>query len=166
MELVKAPSPWLELKVLEFEFDDLDAKSISEEMIRVMQDEGGIGLSANQVALNAQIFVMKPYLLEDKSPLTIINPVIESVTINNEISPEGCLSHPELYLKVSRPKGITAKYLDIDAKECTIELYDLDARCFLHEYDHLQGIEFTSRVSKLKLDMAKKKANKRIKKNG
>ena len=166
MELVKAPSPWLELKVLEFEFDDLDVKSISEEMIRVMQDEGGIGLSANQVALNAQIFVMKPYLLEDKSPLTIINPVIESVTINNEISPEGCLSHPELYLKVSRPKGITAKYLDIDAKECTIELYDLDARCFLHEYDHLQGIEFTSRVSKLKLDMAKKKANKRIKKNG
>jgi len=67
---------------------------------------------------------------------------------------------------MSRPKGITAKYLDIDAKECTIELYDLDARCFLHEYDHLQGIEFTSRVSKLKLDMAKKKANKRIKKNG
>ena len=57
MELVKAPSPWLELKVSEFKFDDLDAKSISEEMIRVMQDEGGIGLSANQVALNAQIFV-------------------------------------------------------------------------------------------------------------
>lgn len=166
MELVKAPSSWLELKVLEFDFDDLDAKLVSEEMIRVMQDEGGIGLSANQVALNAQIFVMKPYLLEDKSPLTIINPVIESVTINNEVGPEGCLSHPELYLKVSRPKGITAKYLDIDAKECTIELYDLDARCFLHEYDHLQGIEFTSRVSKLKLDMAKKKANKRIKKNG
>ena len=63
----------------------------------------------------------------------------------------------DLFLSVKRPRGIVVKYLDIFAKECTIELYDIDARCFLHEYDHLQGIEFTDRVSKLKLDRAKKK---------
>jgi peptide deformylase len=74
--------------------------------------------------------------------------------------PEGCLSHPDLFLTVKRPRGIVAKYLDINAKECTIELYDIDARCFLHEYDHLNGIEFTDRVSKLKLDRAKKKRQK------
>jgi peptide deformylase len=125
-----------------------------------MTSEGGIGLSANQVNLNAQIFVMKPHLLEDKTPLIVINPQLESVTINSEEMPEGCLSHTNLFLKVKRPRGIVAKYLDINAKECTIELYDIDARCFLHEYDHLQGIEFTDRVSRLKLDMARKKQKK------
>ena len=66
MQLVKSPDPWLEKKVDEFDFESLDAKAISDEMISIMTEEGGIGLSANQVALNAQIFVMKPYLLEDK----------------------------------------------------------------------------------------------------
>jgi peptide deformylase len=160
MRLVKSPDPWLEKKVEPFDFEKLDAKAISEEMIELMLAEGGIGLSANQVALDAQIFVMKPHLLEDNSPLVIINPVLTSVTVNYEDLPEGCLSHPGLYLKVKRPRGLIAKYLDINAKECTIELYDIDARCFLHEWDHLQGVEFTDRVSKLKLDMAKKKQKK------
>ena len=166
MKLVKSPDPWLEKIVQPFDFDVLDAKSISKEMTELMLKEGGIGLSANQVALDAQIFVMKPILLEDKSPLTIINPIIEQVTQDVELMPEGCLSHPDLFLTVKRPKGLVARYLDINAKECTIELYDIDARCFLHEYDHLQGIEFTDRVSRVKLDMAKKKAIKRKKKHG
>jgi peptide deformylase len=160
MHLIKSPNPWLEKEVKDFDFENLDAKSISEEMIELMTQEGGIGLSANQVALDARIFVMKPHLLEDKSPLVVINPHLESVTINYENLPEGCLSHPNLFLSVKRPRGLIAKYLDITAKECTIELYDIDARCFLHEYDHLQGIEFTDRVSKLKLDRANKKRYK------
>ena len=129
-------------------------------MIDLMSNADGIGLSANQVGLDAQIFVMKPHLLENKEPFALINPQLESVTVNYEEMPEGCLSHPDLYLKVKRPRGVIAKYLDTDAKECKIELYDIDARCFLHEFDHLQGIEFTDRVSRLKLDMAKKKQRK------
>lgn len=160
MQLIKSPNPWLDKEVKDFDFENLDAKSVSEEMIELMTQEGGIGLSANQVALDARIFVMKPHLLEDKSPLVVINPHLESVTINYENLPEGCLSHPNLFLSVKRPRGLIAKYLDITAKECTIELYDIDARCFLHEYDHLQGIEFTNRVSKLKLDRANKKRYK------
>ena len=160
MQLIKSPNDFLDKKVKEFDFDSLDAKSISEEMIEIMLREGGIGLSANQVELDAQIFVMKPHLLKDKSPLVIINPHLESVTVNYEDLPEGCLSHPDLFLTVKRPRGLIAKYVDITAKECTIELYDIDARCFLHEYDHLQGIEFTDRVSKLKLDRALKKRQK------
>ena len=160
MQLIKSPNPWLDKEVKDFDFENLDAKSISEEMIELMMQEGGIGLSANQVALDARIFVMKPHLLEDKSQLVVINPHLESVTINYENLPEGCLSHPNLFLSVKRPRGLIAKYLDITAKECTIELYDIDARCFLHEYDHLQGIEFTDRVSKLKLDRATKKRYK------
>ena len=76
---------------------------------------------------------------------------------------EGCLSHLGLLLNIRRPKTLVAKFLDIDAKECIIEFSGIDARCFLHEYDHLQGIEFTDRVSKLKLNMAKKKQRKLIK---
>ena len=166
MQLVKSPNEWLQKVVKPFDFDNLDAETISKEMVSIMFNEGGIGLSANQVALDAQIFVMKPILLEDKTPLTIINPVIVQVTQDVELMPEGCLSHPGLFMSVKRPKGLVAQYLDIFANECTIELYDIDARCFLHEYDHLQGIEFTDRVSKIKLDMAKKKAKKRNKKHG
>ena len=160
MELVKSPNPWLDKKVKPFDFNTLDAPSIAKEMLELMEIEGGIGLSANQVALDAQIFVTKPYLANNTEPLVFINPEIVSITEEADTMPEGCLSHPELFLKVKRPKGVVAKYLDIYAKERTIELYDIDARCFLHEYDHLQGIEFTDRVSKLKLDLARKKQTK------
>ena len=160
LTIIKSPDPWLEKKVKPFDFETLDAKELSSAMIELMIKEHGIGLSANQVGIDAQIFVMKPHLLENREPFALINPELESVTVNYEDLPEGCLSHPDLYLKVKRPRGIIAKYLDTDAKECKIELYDIDARCFLHEFDHLQGIEFTDRVSRLKLDMAKKKQRK------
>lgn len=164
MRLVKSPDPWLEKIVKPFDFSTLDAQTIALDMIQLMSEEGGIGLSANQVGLDAQIFVMKPHLLEDNKVITVINPQILEVTKETDTMPEGCLSHPDLYLTVKRPKGLVAKYLDINEKECTIELYDLDARCFLHEFDHLNGIEFTDRVSKLKLNLAKKKQSKARKK--
>jgi len=160
MKLLKSPNKWLQKEVEPFDFDKYNAEEVSQSMIALMAQEGGIGLSANQVGLNARIFVMKPHLLEDNSPLTVINPTIDKVSINQETMPEGCLSHPDLFLKVTRPKGLVVKFLDIDAKECIMELYDLDARCLLHEYDHLAGIEFTNRVSRLKLDMARKKQTK------
>lgn len=161
-----SPNAWLEKKVDPFDFDNLDASKIANDMIFTMLNAGGIGLAANQVGLNAQIFVMKPYLLKDKSPLVIINPVLEAVSVNMLTEIEGCLSHPGLFLKIKRPRGVVANYLDINGKECNIELFDFDARCFLHEYDHLQGIEFTDRVSKLKLNMAKKKQQKKEKTYG
>jgi len=102
-------------------------------------------------------------LLEDKTPFAVFNPIIQSVTLNNELGPEGCLSHPDLYLEVRRPKGIVVKFLDEKQNDVILELYDIDARCFLHEYDHLHGIEFTSRVSRLRLDRARKKRLKKYK---
>lgn len=161
MELILAPDPWLDKTVSPFDYDKLDAASIADSMLEIMTSNDGMGLAANQVGLDAQIFVMKPYLLEDNTPFAVINPVIVQVTSDFETMPEGCLSHPGLILNVKRPKGLVAKYLDITGKECNIELYDIDARCFLHEYDHLNGIEFTDRVSKLKLNMARKKLQKK-----
>ena len=100
---------------------------------------------------------------EVKKPFAVINPVILEVSDSTVLGPEGCLSYPGLVLNVKRPTKLVVQFLDIDAKECILELSDIDARCFLHEYDHLHGINFTDRVSKLKLDMAKKKQKKLIK---
>jgi peptide deformylase len=129
-----------------------------------MMAKNGLGLAANQVELDAQIFVMRPIENEAVTkPFAVINPVIMKVDSDTVLGKEGCLSHLGLLLNIRRPKTLVAKFLDIDAKECILEFSGIDARCFLHEYDHLQGIEFTDRVSKLKLDMAKKKQKKLIK---
>jgi len=164
MELVKSPNPWLSKKVKDFDFDTLDPIQVSGEMCRIMMSNNGIGLAANQVALDARIFVMRP--LESKDvlkPFAVINPIIREVSDNLIRAKEGCLSHTGLYLDVARPSSLVAQFLDLDAKECIIELTGIDARCFLHEYDHLEGIEYTDRVSKLKLDIAKKRQDKLLK---
>lgn len=165
MQLLYSPNPFLEKKVQPFDFDKLDAKSIAEEMIEIMYKHDGIGLSANQVGLDAQIFVMRPLELSGiTEPFAVINPKIHGVSDDLEERTEGCLSHPNLGLKVSRPKTLIAEFLDIEGKTAIINFTGIDARCFLHEYDHLQGIEFIDRVSKLKLNMAKKKQLKLMRK--
>ena len=167
MKLIYHPNEWLEKKVAPFDFEKHDAKKVEADMISIMEKNQGVGLSANQVELDAQIFIIKPTGLkdhEDGKPIALINPKIEAVTEDMELGVEGCLSYPGLYLKVNRPKGLVVEYLDLDKKECKIELLGWNARIFGHEYDHLYGINFTDRVSKLRLEMAKKKQKKLFKK--
>tara|TARA_Y100000389_G_scaffold198481_1_gene235067 strand:+ start:144 stop:647 length:504 start_codon:yes stop_codon:yes gene_type:complete len=161
MELVKSPNAWLEKQVKPFDFDELDAKQVSGQMASIMLAKNGIGLAANQVGLDAQIFVMRPIEhAEVTKPFAVINPQIVEISEEVVLGKEGCLSHIGLMLNIKRPSKLVAQFLDIEAKECILEFSGIDARCFLHEYDHLQGIEFTERVSKLKLNMAKKKQQK------
>ena len=164
MKLIKSPNEFLSKVAEPFDFDSMDAKQVSGEMCQVMMAKNGIGLAANQVGVDAQIFVMRPTQhAEVTKPFAVINPVILEVSNEIEEGKEGCLSHIGLILNISRPKSLVTQFLDIDGKECILELSGIDARCFLHEYDHLQGIEFTSRTSRLKLSMAKKKQRKLIK---
>ena len=158
MKLIKAPDEFLEKQVKEFDFSNMDPAEISKNMIDTMHKYKGIGLAANQVGVDAQIFVMG-----EKDPMTVINPIITEVGTEKVEMEEGCLSFPGLYMKVSRPSVVSVQYLDIEQKECIIKLEGFHARVFLHEYDHLQGITFDQRVSKLRLDMAKKKQEKLIK---
>lgn len=158
MKLIKAPDEFLEKQVKEFDFNTMDAEKISAEMFEVMQKYKGVGLAANQVGLDAQIFIMG-----EEKPMTIINPVITEVSTNQVEMTEGCLSFPGLFMNVKRPDTVGVKYLDTQQKECIIKLEGFHARVFLHEYDHLQGITFDQRVSKMRLDMAKKKQKKLIK---
>jgi len=160
MKLVYHPNEWLDKQVAPFDFEKLDAKQIEKDMIKIMEDNQGVGLSANQVGLDAQIFVMKP---EGKDAFAVINPKVEAVSEQIIEGEEGCLSFPGLYVKVKRAAALVASYVDSSNKECKIEFKGWEARIFQHEFDHLNGINYIDRVSKLRLDMAKKKQQKLMK---
>lgn len=163
MKLVTAPNTMLENKVNRFDLENMHPAPIALDMIDLMEKEGGLGLSANQVGFNGQIFVMKTLLNKQYgSPLVVINPIITGLSKEIESGVEGCLSHPGLILKVRRPIScmvqfdtLTSDYKNVIHVEAKFD--DIDARIFLHEYDHLYGIQFIDRVSKLKLQMAEKK---------
>lgn len=165
MKLVLAPDVQLETPVVPFDFENLNPHAIAEEMIELMLREGGLGLAANQVGLNAQVFVMKP-ILEKTGPFAVFNPIIAGLSKETELGPEGCLSHPGLFLKVKRPISCIVEFLDVNQEKKRLKLNDIDARIFLHEYDHLYGIQYIDRVSKLKYKFAEKKRLKKEKMNG
>lgn len=170
MNLITAPDTMLENKVERFDLTNIHPAPIALDMIDLMKKEGGLGLSANQVGFNGQIFVMKTLLNKQYGdPLVVINPIITGLSKELESSVEGCLSHPGLLLKVRRPISCTVEFdtLTSDYKNVIhvdVKFDDIDARIFLHEYDHLYGIQFIDRVSKLKLNMAEKKRSKQQRK--
>ena len=126
---------------------DIDDKTIGiiADMFETMRNANGIGLAANQIGLNKQIFVVDISPVEDYEkykPLAMINPKIISKSDETNSIEEGCLSIPELRDEVMRPKGISVSYFDVNMKEHTIEADELFARVIQHEHDHLQGVLF------------------------
>lgn len=168
MNLVLAPDVMLENPVQRFDVGQMHPAPIALDMIDLMKQQHGLGLSANQVGLNAQIFVMKPVLNKQHGDVTVvINPIIKGLSKETEQGPEGCLSHPGLILKVKRPISCVVEFDTLtpdmrDVIHVEAKYDDIDARIFLHEYDHLHGIQFIDRVSKLKLKMAEKKRRKKV----
>jgi peptide deformylase len=170
MELVLAPDGRLETKLERFDFELMHPAPVAVDMIELMQKHSGLGLSANQVGFPMQIFVMKALLNKKHGdPVIVMNPIIKGLSEEIEAGVEGCLSHPDLILKVRRPVSVMVEFdtLTSDMKDVIhieAKYDDIDARIFLHEYDHLYGIQFIDRVSKLKLNMAEKKRRKKGKK--
>jgi len=159
MNLVYYPNPILDIELADVNVQDpgFDPVKLKEDMVNLMVKNKGLGLSACQVGLNYKLFVM------GESPSTsmmVINPEILEESFEEEIEFEGCLSFPGVFIKVPRAKFITAKWLDenFETHQGTIEGYG--ARCFLHEYDHLHGVVYKSKVSRLKWDRAVKKKEK------
>lgn len=148
--LKKTAEPW------DFK-NHVNAAVVERELLELMNASKAIGLAANQVGLLRRVFVMK---LTDGREIGCFNPWIMFGNNDNVEGEEGCLSFPNLWLKVSRNNAITAAYLDSGGKQCIIELVGIDARCFQHELDHLNGVTFTEYVSTLKLQMARKKQRK------
>ena len=169
MELILAPDGRLETQLERYRLNELHPAPFAMDMIALMEKHHGLGLSANQVGFPWQIFVMRPVLNKRHgSPLVVINPIIKGLSEEIEEGIEGCLSHPELTLKVRRPIScmvefdtLTNNFKDVIHIEAKFD--DIDARIFLHEYDHLFGIQFIDRVSKLKLEMAEKRRLKKQK---
>ena len=141
--------------------EDLNRKELKENLIETMQNFTGIGLSANQCGIMERAFVMYSDV-KKKEIIACFNPNIVAVSPKKTLMDEGCLTFPGLWLKVSRPESIEVEYEDVHGKKTKVFMYGLEARVFLHEYDHMEGKNFTDGVSKLKLDLAKKKQKKAL----
>lgn len=157
LNLRKEGDPLLTQKLEDFDFSSgIDTSELERIMIAIMENEYGMGISANQVGFDRRVIVVQP---KGQSAFAMFNPKIVD-TKNERVDEEGCLSFPGLFLKINRPETVTVEYLDKDAKSCTITLSGMDAKCVQHEIDHLDGVVFINRVSKLKLDLARKRQRK------
>lgn len=161
MQLIHYPHHLLYEPIPEFNFENnkIDTKLLEKNMLEIMFKENGIGLAANQVGLSYRMFVMghkdNPHLGK-----AFFNPQIISIQDTIELE-EGCLSFPNIFVKIKRPKKILAKWQNTEGlwEESFFEGYD--CRCFLHEYDHLEGIVFKDRISSLKWNQSLKRLHKR-----
>ena len=130
-------------------------------MILLMRTENGVGLSAIQVGYPFRIFIMDTSSMNGKVVGKIfVNPeIVEAAT---EILPynEGCLSFPGLFAVVKRPAWVKVKARDDNFEEFELTLDGIDAVCFQHELDHLNGITFYDHLSQVKKEWLKKKMKK------
>ena len=124
---------------------NLDRHHLSRVLIDNMIYHNGIGISANQIGIWERAFAMVRDI-ENNEVMVCFNPrIIKSYSEEVEME-EGCLSYPELFLKVKRPDKIVVKYEDEDKKTHKMKLQGLASRVFQHEYDHMEGIDFTQRT--------------------
>lgn len=137
---------------------DGEIADLGREMLKIMFEHNGIGLAAPQIGLNKRVFVMG----NPSQSYICVNPEVISGT-GSVKQQEGCLSFPGLWLHVNRHETVQVKYQDIIGKEHIKEFNGIVARVFQHEYDHLNGLCFVNKVSKLSLDLAFKRRKKFLK---
>lgn len=131
------------------------------EMIPVMYDDDGIGLTANQVGKDKRLFVIGKDAFEDgRSDSAFINAEILASSDEEVGYEEGCLSVPGIRETVSRPAEIKVKYQDMLGNEHEETFGGFAARVFQHEYDHSNGLFFVDRISPIRRSLIKKKLKK------
>ena len=124
---------------------NLDRNFLSKTLIENMIHYNGIGISANQIGIWERAFAMVRDL-ENNEVMVCFNPrIVKSYSEEVEME-EGCLSYPDLFLKIKRPDKIVVKYEDENKKTHKMKLQGLASRVFQHEYDHMEGIDFTQRT--------------------
>jgi peptide deformylase len=162
MEFKLGPQETLTRPSVEWNFEtDKDAELLEQALIDFMIENRGIGLAANQVGLDKRVFVIgSNNILGFPKPFAVFNPKIIEVSQEQCLDKEGCLSFPDLWLTVKRPEWIIAQYQDSTGNLHEVKMDGYIARCFQHEYDHLDGICFVDKVSQMKLQLAMKKLRK------
>ena len=133
---------------------DLEWDKISALMHRTMISANGIGLAANQVNVGLRMFVL------NHDAKTFINPQIIEQSDETQIQEEGCLSFPNLFFTVTRPKSILVSWHDEHLKKQVDRFEGIWAQCIQHEIDHLNGVLFVDYASKFKLNRAREKQKK------
>lgn len=157
LKILAFHDPLLNTKPADFDFEKLGgvahdfANLLAEKMIEL----GGVGLSANQVGFDARVFVFG----NEAEWKVMFNPQIIAVSERMLRMPEQCLSYPLLTLNLRRPRTIQVMFQDADGVSHTKEYTDIAARIILHEYDHMEGANFTYHTTPyiLKKELAKLK---------
>ena len=159
MQIIKFPDPILFERMPDFDFSNpiMDPKKLEKDMIETMFAYDGIGLSANQVGIRTRVFVMG-HKMNPESAQAFFNPIIVGNTETLEDLEEGCLSFPGVYVNIKRPSKIITKWQNSNGDWEQGEFDGYNCKCFLHEFDHLEGITYKDRVSQLKWALSVKKS--------
>jgi peptide deformylase len=120
---------------------DFQTEKLGREMLHLMRQENGIGLAAPQIGISKRVFVMDVHGRER----VCFNPEIVSASDVLSEFPEGCLSFPGEQCTIKRPDTIVVRYQDYRGDWVDDEMVGLEARCFQHELDHLNGITMWDR---------------------
>ncbi len=154
-ELVEEAAQVLRNPTEKFDFDNpqTDPKELQAGLVETMEKYGGLGLSANQVGIDLSVFVMRT---QDEGIVAFFNPEITQISKETEMMKEGCLSFPDIYIMLKRPKVVVMDYQTVEGEQRSIKLEGLGARCVQHEIDHLNGVIFLQRASQLKIERALK----------
>ena len=162
-EVVKWPEPVLARKgaaVTEF---GPELKALVDEMFESMYAAQGIGLAAPQIAISQRIAVVDlSFNKENKDKIALVNPQILEMT-GKQVEEEGCLSLPDIREKVPRAMHVKVRAQDVTGQWFEVEGDELLARALQHEIDHLDGVLFIDRISRLKRELVVRKIKKMMK---
>ena len=136
-------------------------RKLMDDMLETMYAANGIGLAAIQIGIPKRIIVMDISKDGKKNPMYFVNPKIKNKDKEKTTYEEGCLSVPNYFAEVDRPKYCEVEYLDYNGESKVLKANGLLATCIQHEMDHLEGILFIDYLSKLKKTMIVKKLSKR-----
>ena len=161
-KIITEPNKILRQKSLPVNNVSIEEKRLMDDMLDTMYDANGIGLAAIQIGVPKRIIVMDISKNEEKNnPMYFVNPIIKNKNTETSTYEEGCLSVPNFFAEVDRPKKCDVEYLDYDGKKKILNAEGLLATCIQHEMDHLEGILFIDYLSKLKKTMIVKKLSKK-----
>jgi len=164
-DILIIPDKRLRLKSEAVKAVDKLLRALVNDMFETMYAAPGIGLAAVQIGVPRRVITIDLAKKDEpKEPQVFINPEVIWASDEKATYEEGCLSIPEYYEEVERPKAVKVKFLDLDLKPREIEAEGLLATCLQHEIDHINGVLFIDHISKLKRDMVMKKFKKAAKK--
>ena len=136
-------------------------KKLINDLFETMYNSNGIGLAAVQVGVLRRILVIDVSKKDEKKePLSFINPIIKKISDETSVYEEGCLSIPDTFIEIERPKICEVEYIDINGKIQNLKCDGLLSTCLQHEINHLDGKLIIDHLSKLKKDLIIKKISK------